>query len=88
MFERHLPWHYHELLEGETTTCMRTTVEHILEWHWEDIWLLGACEVGDVSIERHTLVRISSIADCLSSDLRTFSAAAALATAMVTVSDS
>jgi hypothetical protein len=54
-------WNDHELLESETTTGVRATVEHVHEWHWEDVWLLGAGEIADVGVKRDTLLSSGSL---------------------------
>ena len=55
---------------------MRTPVEHVHEWHRQDVWLLGASEVADVGIERYTLLSSSRLShshrnaeDCVGSKL-------------------
>jgi hypothetical protein len=53
----------HELLESEATTGVRTTVQDVLEGNGEDIGLLGTGEVGDVSVERDTLLSSTSLCD-------------------------
>ena len=59
--EKAIRWDDHELLEGKTTTGVRTTVKNVHEWHWKDIWLLGSCEIADVGVERHTLLSSGSL---------------------------
>ena len=51
----------HELLEGQTATGVGTTVQDVLEGNGQDIGLLGAGEVGDVSVEGDTLLGGSSL---------------------------
>lgn len=58
------PWNDHELLESETATSVRATVEHVHEWHWENKWLLGACKVADVRVEWDLLLCCGSLGDC------------------------
>lgn len=53
----------HELLEGKATTGVRTTVQDVLEGNGKDIGLLGTGEVGDVSVERDTLLSSTSLSD-------------------------
>ena len=58
-----LPGDNHELLESKTTTGVRTTVEDVHEGNGEDVGLLGAREVGDVSVKRDALLSSSSLGD-------------------------
>lgn len=51
----------HELLEGQTATGVGATVQDVLEGNGEDVGLLGARKVGDVSVERDTLLGGSSL---------------------------
>jgi hypothetical protein len=55
--------HDHELLEGQTATGVGTTVEDVLEGDGEDVGLLGAGKVGDVSVEGNTLLSGGSLGD-------------------------
>ena len=52
--------HDHKFLESETATSMRTSVEDIHEWDRKHVWLLCAGEVGDMCIERDTLLGSTS----------------------------
>lgn len=54
-------WDHHELLEGETATGVGATVENVHERNWEDVWFLGAREIADVGVERHTLLGSGSL---------------------------
>ena len=40
---------------------MRASVQDIHEGYWQDIWLLGSGEVGDVSVQRNTLLDSSGL---------------------------
>ena len=40
---------------------MGTTVQDVLERNGENIWLLGSGKVGDVSVERNTLLSSTSL---------------------------
>lgn len=51
----------HELLEGQTATGVGATVQDVLEGNGQDVGLLGTGEVGDVSVERNTLLGGSSL---------------------------
>lgn len=51
----------HELLEGQTATGVGTTVQDVLEGNGQDVGLLGAGEVGDVSVEGNTLLGGTSL---------------------------
>lgn len=51
----------HELLEGKTATSVGATVQDVLEGNGEDVGLLGTGEVGDVDVERDTLLSGSSL---------------------------
>lgn len=53
--ERFLRGDDHELLEGKTATSVGATVEDVHEGNGEDVGLLGASKVGDVSVQRNTL---------------------------------
>lgn len=46
----------HELLEGEAAASVGATVEDVHEGDGKDVGLLGASKVGDVSVERDTLL--------------------------------
>ncbi|KAH3667663.1 hypothetical protein OGATHE_003186 [Ogataea polymorpha] len=48
-------WHNHELLEGQGSTGVRASVQNVLEWDWQNIWLLGACQFADVLVQWDTL---------------------------------
>jgi hypothetical protein len=72
-----LPRNDHELLESKTATSVRATVEDILDCivskipllvnfgsptrYRENVGLLGASQVGDVCVERYTLLGGSSL---------------------------
>lgn len=56
-------WDDHELLEGETSTGVGTTVENVLERNWENVRLLGSREVGNVSVEWDTLLGGTSLSN-------------------------
>jgi hypothetical protein len=51
----------HELLESEATTGVGTAVQDVLEGNGKDVGLLGTGEVGDVSVERDTLLSSTSL---------------------------
>ena len=53
----------HELLESQTATSVGATVQDVLEGNREDVGLLGTGEVGDVSVERDTLLSSTSLGD-------------------------
>jgi len=46
----------HELLESHTTTSVGATVQDVHEGNGQNVGLLGAGQVGDVSVERDTLL--------------------------------
>lgn len=46
----------HELLEGQTATGVGATVQDVLEGNGEDVGLLGTGKVGNVNVERDTLL--------------------------------
>lgn len=46
----------HELLEGQTATGVGATVQDVLEGNGEDVGLLGTGKVGNVDVERDTLL--------------------------------
>jgi hypothetical protein len=56
MERKNEPWDNHEFLESETAASMGATVEHVHEWHWQDVWLLGASKVTDVGVEWDALL--------------------------------
>lgn len=58
-----LLWDNHEFLEGEAATGVGSTIEDVLEGNWEHERLLRSCEIGDVSVERDTLLSSSSLSD-------------------------
>lgn len=60
-FRDHIRRDNHELLEGEAATSVGTTVQDVLEGDGEDIGLLGTGKVGDVSVERDTLLSSTSL---------------------------
>lgn len=60
---RSVRWDDHELLESEATTGVGTTVQHVLEGNGENVRLLGSGKVGDVSVERDTLLSGGSLGD-------------------------
>jgi hypothetical protein len=62
---------------------VRTAVENVHEWHGQNVGLLGSGKIGDVSVQRDTLNMVNSIRVYFST-VHTFSAAAALAMAMLT----
>lgn len=51
----------HELLEGQTATGVGSTVQDVLEGDGQDVRLLGPGEVGDVSVERNSLLSSSGL---------------------------
>lgn len=51
----------HEFLEGKTATSVGTTVQDVLERNGENIRLLSSGKVGDVSVERDTLLSSTSL---------------------------
>ena len=53
---RNLPGNDHELLESHAATSVGATVEDVHEGDGQDVGLLGASQVGDVSVERDTLL--------------------------------
>ena len=53
----------HELLESKTATSVGATVEDVHEGNGEDVGLLGASEVGDVSVEGDTLLGSGGLSD-------------------------
>ena len=53
----------HELLESETATGVGATVEDVHEGNGENVGLLGASKVGDVGVERDTLLGSSGLSD-------------------------
>jgi hypothetical protein len=53
----------HELLEGKTATSVGATVEDVHEGNGEDVGLLGAGKVGDVSVEGDTLLGSGGLSD-------------------------
>jgi hypothetical protein len=61
LLQGNAPWDDHELLESETATGVGATVQHVHEWHWEDVWLLGASEVANVGVEWDTLLSSGSL---------------------------
>jgi hypothetical protein len=63
MVRRNILGNNHELLEGQTATGVGTTVEDVLEGDGEDVGLLGAGKVGDVSVEGNTLLSGGSLGD-------------------------
>ena len=73
-------------MERKTTARVGSAVEDVHKRDGKDVGLLGAGKIGDVGVERHTLSKWEQrlVADLLSSSLLTFSAAAALATAILT----
>lgn len=46
----------HEFLESQTATGVGATVQDVLEGNGQDVGLLGTGEVGDVDVERDTLL--------------------------------
>lgn len=54
----------HEFLEGKAATGVRTSVQDILEGHRKHVWLLGSSKLGDVAVQRNTLVASSSLGRC------------------------
>jgi hypothetical protein len=79
MYRDNLPGDDHEFLEGKTATGVRATVEDVLDcivsnhpWYsdvklltgyGENVGLLGASQVGDVCVERDTLLGGSGLCD-------------------------
>jgi hypothetical protein len=53
----------HELLESETATSVGATVEDVHEGNGKNVRLLGAGKVGDVSVERDTLLGSGGLSD-------------------------
>lgn len=53
----------HELLESQAATSVGTAVQDVLEGNREDVGLLGASKVGDVSVERDALLSSTGLGD-------------------------
>ena len=58
-----LPGNDHELLESHTATSVGATVEDVHEGNGQNVGLLGASQVGDVSVERDTLLGGSGLSN-------------------------
>ena len=63
MLQQNLRRDDHELLEGKTATSVGATVEDVHEGNGEDVGLLGAGKVGDVSVEGDTLLGSGGLSD-------------------------
>jgi hypothetical protein len=53
----------HELLESHTATGVGATVQDVHERNGQNVGLLSASQVGDVSVERDTLLSSSGLSD-------------------------
>lgn len=53
----------HELLESQAATSVGTAIQDVLEGNREDVGLLGASKVGDVSVERDALLSSTGLGD-------------------------
>ena len=51
----------HELLEGQATTSVATTIQNVHERHRENIGLLSSSKIRDVSVERNALLCSASL---------------------------
>jgi hypothetical protein len=51
----------HELLEGQSVTSMGTTVDDVHAWDRQDVRGLCSCNLGQVYVERYTLLSGTSL---------------------------